>query len=71
MSVKEFKKSRDVSLIFSFRRDIIIFRLPNLSRNKLEHHHEQAKRFHSNRASGSNRYHRTADVDPHAGPEPR
>ncbi len=54
--LKRYKKSWDASLIFSVRRDILIFRLSNLSYNKLEHHHEQAKRFHPDRAPGSNRY---------------
>jgi len=41
--LKRYKKSRDASLIFSVRRDILIFRLSNLSYNKLEHHHEQGR----------------------------
>ena len=41
--LKRYKKSRDASLIFSVRRDMFIFRLSNLSYNKLEHHHEQGR----------------------------
>ncbi|MBA7710480.1 hypothetical protein ES703_119423 [subsurface metagenome] len=43
--------------------DILIFRLSNLSYTKMEYHHEQAKRFHSDRAPGCNRDYCLIDGD--------